>query len=94
MEEISNVLEKQNQISLRAVPGIVGPIDTNFMIMTKPVDAIVNLNSEDKILETQIKNGWKVSKVRFGEYGKRTVTVTCGEKIAQYCFFVTEPVQK
>lgn len=94
VEEISNVLEKQNQISLRAVPGIVGPIDTNFMIMTKPVDAIVNLNSEDKILETQIKNGWKVSKVRFGEYGKRTVTVTCGEKIAQYCFFVTEPVQK
>lgn len=94
VEEIATVLDEQGQIVLRGVPGIVGPIDTEFEILTKPVDAKVSLaDPADKILKTQIKNGWRVSQVRFGRYGRRKVVVSYGEKKAYYCFFVTEPVQ-
>ena len=94
VEQIPNVLEEKEQIALCAVPGIVGPITTNFMIMTKPAEAIVSLDDPaDEILETTIKNGWKVSTVRFGGYGRRKVSVNSADKTAHYCFFVTEAVQ-
>lgn len=94
VEEILTVLDEQGQIALRAVPGIVGPIDTEFEILTRPVGAKVSLaDPADEVLRTQIKNGWCVSSIHFGGYGRRKVVVSYGEKKAYYCFFVTEPVK-
>ena len=78
---------------LRAVPGMVGPISDDFLVMTKPAAAGLSVCApEDQVLESYEKNGWKLSRIRFGGYGKRYVQVVNGGGTARYCFFGTEDV--
>lgn len=78
---------------LRAVPGMVGPISDDFLVMTRPVEAVVSVcAAEDQVLESYEKNGWRISRIRFGGYGKRYVQVTNDGNVSHYCFFGTEDV--
>lgn len=88
---IPEALEGQSLTVLKAVPGMVGPVENDFRIMTRPPEARVELDSaEDWIVDTTIMNGWRVTKVRFAACGRRYVTVDNGGNRAHYCFFGTE----
>lgn len=92
--QIDDLLDSLSLVTLRAVPGMVGPIDRDFYVMTRPLKADVDVcGREDRILGSEVRNGWKVSRIRFGAYGRRNVTVKNDNNIATYCFFITEPVQ-
>lgn len=92
--QISDTMTRYNLVTLKAVPGIVGPICNDFQVLTKPVGAKVSVRSaEDQIIDTEIKNGWRISKIRFGAYGRRYVDVEYQGNTASYCFFITEPVR-
>lgn len=92
--QINDMLNRLSLITLKAVPGMVGPIDKDFYVMTRPVSAQVNVcGTEDRILENRIEKGWKVSRIRFGTYGKRLIQVKKDGNTASYCFFITEPVR-
>lgn len=91
--QINDALHALSLTTLKAVPGMVGPLDEDFFVMTRPVEAKVILcEPEDTLLDTEVKNGWRVSRLRFGGYGRRWVQVDNGGNVASYCFFATEPV--
>ena len=90
-KQIPEALAAQSLTVLKAVPGMVGPIENDFYVMTQPLDAVVELCSlEDQVLDTTVKNGWKVSRIRFGACGRRYVRVINKGRDAYYCFFGTE----
>lgn len=92
--QINEMLNRLSLVTLKAVPGMVGPIDKDFYVMTLPVSAEINVcGPEDRILESKIQNGWRVTRIRFGAYGKRGVEVTKDGNTASYTFFITEPVK-
>lgn len=92
--QINDFLNRNYLITLKAVPGMVGPINSEFYVMTRPVSArVATVRAEDRILESAVQNGWRVSRIRFGAYGKRKVTVEKDGNTAVYCFFITEPVK-
>lgn len=94
-KQIEEALAAHSLTVLKAVPGMVGPIENDFLVMTRPVEAQVELPSpEDRILDTTMKNGWKVSRIRFGACGRRYVRVNNAGNSAYYCFFGTEPPQR
>lgn len=93
-KQIDRALLKHSLTVLKAVPGMVGPVEEDFYIMTRPADAEMRLCGEgDRILETSVKKDWRISRVRFGGYGKRYVVVNSKGKQAYYCFFATEALQ-
>ncbi len=94
-KQIDETLAKHSLTVLKAVPGMVGPAGNDFHVMTRPADAEVILCSrEDRLLDTTMKNGWRVSRIRFGGYGKRYVKVNNRGNLAYYCFFATEALQE
>ena len=97
-------LEKESQIDealtafsltcLKAVPGMVGPIDGEFIVMTRPAETRIEIcEKQDQILDSQVRKGWRITRLRFGDCGRRYVRVHNGKNIATYCFFATEPVE-
>jgi len=93
-KEVYDALHALGHTTLRAVPGMVGPINEDFYVMTRPVEAEVLLcEEEDRLISTEIKNGWRVSRIRFGAYGRRWVQVNNNGNLASYCFFGIEPVE-
>ncbi len=92
--QISQALTAQSLTVLKAVPGMVGPIENIFYLMTQPVDAQVELCApEDRIVDTAVKNGWRVTGVQFGAWGRRYVRVKNQGNSAYYCFFGIEAPQ-
>lgn len=90
-KQIPEALAARSLTVLKAIPGMVGPIENDFHVMTQPVDAVVELcSSEDQVLDTAVKNGWRVSRIRFGACGRRYVRVQNRGNYAYYCFFGTE----
>lgn len=93
-QQIYKKLEALSLTVLKAFPGMVGPIDKDFYVMTRPLTAEVEVcGKEDQILGSEVRNGWNVSRIRFGAYGKRKIIVKSGENVAVYSFFITETVQ-
>lgn len=92
--QINDMLNRLSLITMKAVPGMVGPINKDFYVMTRPVTAQVDVfGPEDCIIESRIEKGWRVNRIRFGAYGKRRIQVKKDGNIASYCFFITEPVR-
>ncbi len=93
-KQIEETLAAWSLTVLKAVPGMVGPIENDFHVMTRPIDARIELCSpEDRILDATVKNGWRVSRIRFGACGKRYVRVGNKGNYAYYCFFGMESPQ-
>lgn len=91
---INHTLDEFSLTTLKAVPGMVAPITEDFFIMTRPVSGVVSVyDSKDKILESNEKNGWRVTCIRFGDYGRRYVQVNNENNVSTYCFFITEPIE-
>ena len=92
--QINDMLNRLSLITMKAVPGMVGPINKDFYVMTRPVTAQVDVfGPADCIIESRIEKGWRVNRIRFGAYGKRRIQVKKDGNIASYCFFITEPVR-
>lgn len=92
-EEINDKLASLSLTVLKAVPGMVGPVSGDFIVMTRPERADLTLcMEEDKIVESSVKDGWRISRIRFGGCGRRYVKVKNGGNTATYCFFGTEDV--
>lgn len=92
-EEIDNRLVSLGLTVLKAVPGMVGPASEDFLVMTRPAEAEVAACAEDLVTACGVKDGWKVSRIRFGGFGKRYVKVVNNGNTAVYCFFGTEDVE-
>ena len=93
-QQINDCLYAIGCMNLQAVPGMVGPAEEVFTVMTRPADAVLSTEyAEDLILKETVKDGWKISSVKFGGYGKRRLYLSDKNGIGEYCFFITEPVQ-
>ena len=90
--QIDEALEELSLTVLKAVPGMVGPVDGEFTVMTRPAEAEPELtDSRDQILDSRMEKGWRVSRIRFASCGRRYLRIRNGENVSHYCFFATEP---
>lgn len=86
--QINDMLNRLSLITMKAVPGMVGPINKDFYVMTRPVTAQVDVfGPEDCIIESRIEKGWRVNRIRFGAYGKRRIQVKKDGKHSILLFF-------
>ena len=91
--DISHKLEELSLTVLKAVPGMTGPVTEDFFVMTRPADAEVAVcDAGDRIVQSDVRNGWKVSRIRFGGCGRRYIRVKNRENTALFCFFATEDI--